>query len=473
MKLTSAAAAAGLMLVVASGCAVLEPGGGAVQDPDAAVSFSGYALLPRQRVELESRNAGGTFETFATTRAESSPLVLDDGTRLYPWDVAAVVPHWHGSGCDSAAEVRAVGVVGRIRKPLFTFDESGAQCVNNALNAGTPFMQAAETCAAELNSSLQLRAGAGTITGDVQITTQAEADALACATIIDGNLTVRPAAPVVSLPNLQQVTGNVLIEVEDPGPSFSTAEQADLPALHTIGGNLQFHHLDGAYGVTVNLGLPALTSLAGDMELLLSSFNGQNSGPANLQTVAGNVSIMASGDFYGGSMLTSLQSVGGNLAVATTGAGSSGAILNGLESVGGNLTIDRLRFLRDPVFTGLQSVGGGMTLTNCSWAVARFPALGTIGGTLRVENPSDGSAPPGAPVIGSASLSMGGVELVTSFLATMPFPAAATVATSGDITIVDNAHLCQTSVDAFVTAQQAAGWSGTLTVSNNTGSCSP
>jgi hypothetical protein len=470
MKLKIQAVLAGLTWVAASGCVVTEPGDGAVRDPAAPVSFSGYTLFPSQGVKLESRNAAGTFQQFTRTRADDTPLVLSDGSRLYPWDVAAVVPNWHGSGCDRSAEVRAVAAGTGI--PLMTFDEQGAQCVSDALRAGTPFKNAVDTCAAQKNNTLTLRAGAAVITGDVVITTQAEADALACATTIDGDLTVRPAGPVVSLPNLQQVTGDVLIDVQDTG-SPSTVERADLPALQSIGGSLKFHHVSSGYNAVVNLGLPALTSLPGDLELILGSFNGQYTGPVNLQSVGGNVTIAADGDFYAWSLLGSLQAVGGDLLVTTTFAGSSANILVSLQTVGGSVTLDGLDFLGGGnVLDALHTVGGDLTVRGSAWNRSGFLALTSVGGTLHVDSSGASTYGPNnpSPQLGSASVSLDALLLTKTQFKSVPF-AAATVGASGSITITNNSEMCPTSVDAFVAAQQQAGWSGTLTTSNNAGSC--
>jgi hypothetical protein len=67
-------------------------------------------------------------------------LILDDGTRLYAWDRSAVVPYWHGSGCERSATVRALGMAGRASAPLLTFDEAGARCVNDALQRASPLV---------------------------------------------------------------------------------------------------------------------------------------------------------------------------------------------------------------------------------------------------------------------------------------------------------------------------------------------
>jgi hypothetical protein len=50
---------------------------------------------------------------------------------------------------------------------------------------------------------------------------------------------------------------------------------------------------------------------------------------------------------------------------------------------------------------------------------------------------------------------------------------ATSIADTGAITIEDNAFICQISVDAFVTAQLAAGWADSLSTANNTGSGAP
>jgi hypothetical protein len=465
----------GLLLLVSSGCVVVAPGDGAQRSPGDPVTFAGYTAVRAQRVELQVLTAEGRFETFATTRASRDALLLDDGTRLYAWDLAAVVPHWQGSGCDQSATVRALGMVGRTGTPLLTFDEAGASCMSDAIQRGEAIGVALSTCSRSLQSVIEIVAGTSTVLGDVEVTTQSEADALACATTIDGNLTVRPAQQVVSLPNLQQVTGNLLIEVEDGavgGSGVVEAEQADLPALTSVGGDVHFSHLDGGYNVGVNLGLPALTMVQGDLILGLSSFNGYNIGLSAVQAVAGNLTIVAEGDFYAPSLLVSLTSVAGDLSVSTSSAGSSGYVLNNLENVGGNVSLDALRNFAQPILNGLHTVGGDLSILGSYWIGARLNALTSVAGTLHIGGYLGGALPPGASM-GGATLAMGALSLIDSHFDELPFNAATSIASSGAITIEDNALLCQASVDAFVTAQLADGWAGPLNASNNTGSCAP
>lgn len=463
----------GLLLLVSS--CVVAPSDGARRRPEDPVDFAGYTAVRAQRVELQVRNARGRFETFAVTRASRDPLILDDGTRLYAWDLASVVPHWEGAGCERSTTVRALGMTGRAATPLLTFDEAAASCMNDALRRGEPVGTALHTCARTVQNVIELTAGGTTVVGDIEVTTQAEADALGCATTIEGNLTVRPSEQIVSLPNLQQVTGNVVIEVEDGavgGSGIVEAEQADLPALTSVGGDVHFSHVDAGANVGVKVGLPALTVLQGDLILELGSFNGYNIGLAALPAVAGDVSIVARGDFYAPSLLVSLASVAGDLSVSTSGAGSSGNLLNSLESVGGNVTLDALRAFAQPILGSLHTVGGDFTVLGSYWTGARLDALTSVAGELHVGGYLGGPLPPGASM-GGATLAIGALSLIDSHFDELPFSPATSIATGGAITIEDNALLCQTSVDSFVAAQLAAGWSGSLTTANNTGSCAP
>jgi hypothetical protein len=368
-----------------------------------------------------------------------------------------------------------MGVLGWKRKPLFTFDEAGTQCVGDALEGGISWHQAVNDCAADVGKTIAMHAGASTLVADVHVTTQAEADALLCVTTIDGNLTVNPAEPVISLPNLVTVTGSVAIEVEDTGPggmSFVESEQVDLPLLANIGTNLTFHHVDGAYGVGVQLGLPALTALAGDLDLFLSSFNGYNVGLSALQSVGGNAYILAKGDFYAPSLLTALTHVAGDLTVATSSAGSSGSVLNALQTVSGSVLVDSLRSMNYAVLNGLTSVAGDLTLHRVYAPGPSLTSLTSVGGTLAVTT-SQASGLPAGLTLGGATLATGGLHLIDSYFNALPFPPATTIGPAGEITITNNAELCQSSVDFFVSAQQLAGWMGALSVSNNTGSCTP
>jgi hypothetical protein len=473
MVTASRTLASGLLLVVSS--CVVAPGDGSRRRPDDPVDFAGYTAVRAQRVELQVLTKGGRFETFAATEASRDALILDDGTRLYPWDRAAVVPYWQGSGCERRATVRALGIAGRASAPLVTFDEAGARCMNDALRRGQSVGPALTACSRTVQTVIELNAGGSTVVGDIEVTTQAEADALVCVTTIEGNLTVRPGEQVVSLPNLQQVTGNLVIEVEDGavgGSGIVEAEQADLPALTSVGGDVQFSHVEAGADVGVSLGLPALTAVQGDLVLGLSSFNGHNIGLPALQSVAGDVTIVAKGDFYAPSLLVSLTSVAGDLSVSTSSAGSSAHLLNSLESVGGSVSLDSLRNFAHPILNSLDSVGGDFTILGSYWTGARLISLTSIAGRLHVGGYLGVPIPPGASM-GGATLAIGGLSLIDSHFDELPFNPATSIAGTGAITVEDNALLCQASVDAFVTAQVAAGWAGSLSTSNNTGSCAP
>jgi hypothetical protein len=224
--------------------------------------------------------------------------------------------------------------------------------------------------------------------------------------------------------------------------------------------------------VGVNLGLPALSAVQGDMVLGLSSFNGYNIGLSALQSVAGDVTIVARGDFYAPSLLLSLTSVAGDLSVSTTGAGSSGHVLNNLASVGGSVNLDALRNFAQPILNNLGSVGGDFTILGSYWIGARLVALTSVAGTLHVGGYLGGPLPPGASM-GGATLAIGALSLVDSHFDQLPFNAATSIASTGAITVEDNAFLCQASVDAFVSTQLAAGWAGAPSTLNNTGSCAP
>jgi hypothetical protein len=328
-------------------------------------------------------------------------------------------------------------------------------------------------CGQSLGGVFKLTTGDTSWSGDVVLTTQAEADALACVTEIDGNLTVRPTESVVRLPALQEVSGDVLIEVNDTtAGDFSTAERADLPALTTIGGTLHFHHLMGGYGSTVELGLPALTALAGDLDLVLSSFNGDSEGLAALASVAGNLTITAVGDLYVSDLLPALTQVQGDVLVQSN-AGSSGYILNQLESVGGTLELISLSRLAQPSFDNLTAVGGDLRMAGVYSDVSRFPSLSDVGGTLALDGDSAASIPATALIGSAGGLSIGALRIDDTSRPIVPLPAATQLSPTGSVVVTDNALMCQASVDAFIAAREAEGWTGPLTVSGNTGPCAP
>lgn len=318
----------------------------------------------------------------------------------------------------------------------------------------------------------ELGADESTIDGDVEIRTQAEADALGCATVIHGSLSVRPDEPVVTLPNLVEVTGDVRIEVEDTMPDdFQPAEVAALPMLQHVGGSLRFHHFNGHYGSDVQIDLPMLTSLSGNLSLTLSSFNTQVDGLPALASVGGNLDIEAEGDCYIGGLLEALVSIDGDLRIHAHGAGSSGDILRGLKRVGGDVQLESLGGQYPDVLNHLESVGGFLRLRNTYWIEDHFPALLSVGGPFVVEGNRMSSTD--AAQVGASNLSIGALALKQTPLKTLPLAASARVSSNGSITIEDNTQLCQSSVDAFIAAQEAAGWAGVLSVAGNDGSCSP
>jgi hypothetical protein len=457
-----------------SSCVVLEPADGATRAPADPVVFRGFTSLPDQQVEVQARTETGAFETFLTTRSSRRAQVLDDGSRIYEWQVAGRVPSWQGSGCDRRAEGRALGKLLKHKLPLFTLDEAGSACLEAGLDDGTPLVAAMAECAESLGGVFSLKAADTTWTGDVTITTQAQADAIACVTKIQGSLTVSPAEPVVHLPALQEVTGDVLIEVNDTMDAmFSPVEFVDLPALSAIGGTLRFHHLLAHYASTLEIGLPALTVLSGDLELELSSFNGLNHGPDALQTVTGDVTIHAVGDMYAASLLPALSEIQGDLHVQTN-AGSSGYVLNQLVSVAGDVEVIGLSSVIQESFSSLATVGGDLRMVSFYSAEPRFVVLTSVGGTLTLDGDSYGGTLPADALIGSAlGVSLGGLLVNDTSRPSIPLPLATQIAPSGAIVVTDNAVMCQDSVDAFVSARQAEGWLGALTVSGNTGACPP
>ena len=136
------------------------------------------------------------------------------------------------------------------------------------------------------------------------------------------------------------------------------------------------------------------------------------------------------------------------------------------------VSLDALRNFAQPILNGLQTVGGDLSILGSYWINTRLVALTSVAGTLHIGGYLGGSLPPGVSM-GGASLAIGALSLIDSHFNGLPFNAATSIASSGAITIQDNALLCQASVDDFVTAQQDAGWAGPLATSNNTGSCAP
>jgi len=355
--------------------------------------------------------------------------------------------------------------------------------------------------------------------GDLTITGQAEADANACVTVVDGNLTLdggRVRAPpayasglAFAMPHLEEVRGNLSVD----GGRTATFS---LPRLQRVGGDLamlstEFAAVAGtraSQGLTT-FSLPALAAVGGSVdlrnarEMLVMDFQVHDFGLDALASVGADVRIhqeVFAGRILGLRALTriprDLVFEGGRTDV------DNDALLPALTSVGRDVTLvvsrNARRFgtalvavgrnvaiapealsssfepRRDEFLPVLQNVGGDLVLTALSLpcGTSALPSLRSVGGALRVT----GQVPEASlGSTGASPLVLGGFSMTTTSGRFVPLPADASVSGKGPVSFTGNGDLCACQVEAFAAGLTARGWAGTLTNTGNAGgaACKP
>ncbi|MEM6990350.1 MAG: hypothetical protein AAF721_07635 [Myxococcota bacterium] len=468
-------------LALSTACVVQPLNGDVIADAAAPVTFSGYWTQGNNPMEIQSApSSSGPWTTFANATSDAVGFPID-GIMLHGWSVSAVIPGWTPSGCGQEVYVRASGGV----FSALTFDGPGAgapvtgsQCLSDELGAGTDIVNAAITCASPDSPVMHLTEAAGPSThvGDVVITTQAEADALACTTEIDGSLTIADSAELsIALPDLQSVTGDVTLVFSRDPASLSTnpiVRTIDAPQLDTIAGSLAVSYPGiGGDLVDLDIGLPALTTLGADLSIDLTTFNADMGGLTALATIPGDLSIISTGsDYTHGGLLGALVDVGGNVTFETSN--TTTGLLDDLTQVGGTISITGAFFPPGaPNLTELLTVGGDLQLASMDLITVvgfdnQFPLLTDVGGDLDIEQGGLDDLLVGDPL----GITVGGVRLHDNGSLSGLNAPNVTVSTSGPITITDNGNLGDCNAQAFVDDQAALGWAGVATVSGN-GTC--
>lgn len=448
------------------------------------VSFSGYDLSPSSAVELEvAPQKSGPFVQFATAQTSAQAITLQDGTKLYPWRVSSAVPSWKPICGGSEAYVRARSQSGYF---LLTYEgegeggaPSGVACVLDKLADGEPTLASMVSCASPDAPVIRLTAPSGglptTHSGDVTVSTQAEADLYACIEQIDGSLTIAESGELsIAMPALQQVTGDLsLAWVRDPAVSsfLPQVRSIDLSALHTVGGSVvgTYHGIAADY-ISFDMRLEALTSVGGDISLeLLNTSNGDLQGFDSMLAHTGNITVLGgTGDAAWYGLFPSLESVTGDVHVRT--GHSTYGIMGELTSITGDLWVEGSLLQTgggSGSFPLLQTVTGDLTFTDLGTAGAGaiVQALTSVGGVLSI---SDTGAFLESLTLGAAAgVALHGLTLANNAnLATWDNTNWHVVG-SGAISIVDNPSLPACAAEDFVAAQQAAGWTGTPALAGN------
>ena len=293
-------------------------------------------------------------------------------------------------------------------------------------------------------------------TGDLVLHNEREAAAYVHVKTLHGSLTIAPEGPVtISLPALQTVTGAVDISVLlfPAATQVSSAcglgevldyvqSQAYLPALATIGGTLRVEQqptelgltVHSSYGHLVDLGLPALTDLGGDLQVIFGSGWTSACGLPALSEVPHDVLLSLGPQDH-------------------TGLGLLGA----LTQVGGSLTLDG-GFTVSGVLPALQTVDGSTWVTGNGQLI--FPALAYDMGELVIDHlrPEVSGL---HVVLGYASdpITVGGLTLTDNpSLTSLATGGALRLALGAQLHVSGNPMLSGAEVCAFVAEQEALGW---------------
>lgn len=468
---------------VTEGCLLTPNQGDVLCGADKSVTFSGYSNAPNQTVYLQaSASRTGPFTTL-TTAVTSATALNYHGTNIYSFSKATPITQWNSIDSTLYTYVRAVIYpTGSFQSPsyLTTFDTqppagtNAASCINTRMNAGDNLNQAISYCGSDDSPVAEITAPAvstcpctaAAVNGNVTITNANQAAAYRCTTSISGNLTITDAAPEhVALQNLTSIGGIAELHYEHvspTNPALFTTRVIDLPVLTTIGGNVALtgRTIESVSG-TPN-GLHAVTSVGGNINIrvygtnpnvfsALTSFNGD-------LLIEGWTGAAGNLDLGGGSMLANLVNVGGNVHVR--GFFSTNNVLNKLQTVGGNLAVERVRFYPSVSFNKLVTVTGNLSFIFMKELGPPWPMVQTVGGELGFFNHPTFTNLSAMPVQNANvhALRIEGNTMLNQLGTTNHVG-------SGDIHIHGNPALSQCTVNTFLAAQTAGGWTGASYVS--------
>lgn len=468
-----------LALFTATPACLLTPNQGDVLcGANQSVAFSGYSNAPNQTVYLQAApSRSGPFVTLTTAVTSATPLNYA-GTNIYSFSKNAVITQWSTNDATLKTYVRAVIYpTGSFQSPAYlnTFDKqppvgnNAATCINTRVNAGDTLSEATDYCNSNDSPIAELSAPAVstcacapmTYTGNLTIATANDAANYKCLTSLTGNLTVTDAAPeTVGFPSLTSISGNATLHYERPtnvpGDPYHT-RVIDLAALTSIGGDVA---LTGRTSESVSGtpgGLHAVTNVGGDIRITVYGTNPNVfSALTHLNgdlLIEGWTGAAGNLDIGAGATLANLHTVGGNVHVR--GFYATNNVLNGLDSVAGNLTVEAVRFYPSQSFAGLDTVGGNLHFVAIKEFGPTWPSLVSVGGELGVFNQNLTTNLSVVPVsnISAAGLRAENNAALTGLGVNVHLGA-------GDIHIHNNPMLSQCTVNNFVNAQIAGGFSG-------------
>jgi hypothetical protein len=367
----------GVLAVIAASSCMLSPGNGEVIDQVTdPVAFAGALTSPNGLVTLEagpSRSGPFAGWSSASTRSTTTPVPAFS-TTFYPWSLRAPIPSDRWSLFPLSATCQASHTFVRARTgnlTLVTFEApAGLDALSCLANAGGSLAQSLNACTSPASPVVEVRAK-NVFIGDVVLRTDADIAAHACDQVIRGSLSIPDSSlMLVSLPMLEEVTGNVAINLH---PERRTTRdgydvrQVQLPLLARIGRSLSYAQasVTGTLeGELVPLGLDRVEYVGGDVSIRLGLHGVSVTGLAGLSTLGGDLDLVFATPIadVGAGFLPNLRSVSGSVRAA-----------NGCSVIG--------------LLDGLITVGGGLQLSNFSGCAGLrgFSAVQTVRGTVRLE----------------------------------------------------------------------------------------
>ncbi len=238
--------------------------------------------------------------------------------------------------------------------------------------------------------------------------------------------------------------GGSLVMSVDFGTAVRGEVAFTLPELSQVDANVAIELKGGGGPVRVSAGLAKLTTVHGDLRLVVSSTSGGHENVSlapligALQTVEGSVTFQPSRENQYGYQL-GIKAIGGDLVITPSNSGVGGtwwpsAPFELVASVGG-----AIRVVNQDLFSRFSATAASLSITD-SPLLQYLQGAPTVGG-LRIErNPK-----------------------------LTYFDLEGRVTGGGSIVIRDNASLRQCDVDAFLDKQRSLGWTGIATTSGNLG----
>lgn len=315
--------------------------------------------------------------------------------------------------------------------------------------------------------------------GDVVIRNLTDHTRHRCYDTIVGDLRVENTVGEIDMPELRDVTGDVILEypVDSPvaAPHRGSAVPRYFPQLARVEGSLRANARapSGIYTQRhLQMEMPLLERVGGDVDLLnvgpsgeQVAENGYFRGLESLGYIGGDVRFSNHSDRYF-DLMNSLRRVDGSVYL---GSGKvNGQVFEILETIGGDLEIPRTR-VKTEILANLATVEGDARLS-FHWAPSiatserNLESLERIGGSLELTNSVREDFALGAfPVSVGALVVEDNDRLVNIQLGEV------SIRDSGEARFVNNSQLCRSGILALLSAQ--AGWTGVSSIIGNDNSC--